>query len=97
MAYIVQAVVLLVSGVYYPTGVLPVWMQALAVVSPATYVIRGMRAALMDGADLATLWPDIWPALLVGTLSIPLGLRSSAALRSSPHRSSARSRRASGC
>ena len=75
MAYIVQAVVLLVSGVYYPVSVLPGWMQILSTISPATYVIRGMRAALMDGADLATLWPEVWPALAVGVLSIPLGLR----------------------
>ena len=75
MAYIVQAVVLLVSGVYYPTSVLPAWMQALSVVSPATYVIRGMRAALLDGADVAAVWPDLWPALLVGAISIPVGLR----------------------
>ena len=75
MAYIVQAVVLLVSGVYYPVSVLPAWMQALSVVSPATYVIRGMRAALMDGADITSLWPEVWPALVVGILSIPLGLR----------------------
>jgi ABC-2 type transport system permease protein len=75
MAYIVQAVVLLVSGVYYPVDVLPGWMQALSTISPATYVIRGMRAALLDGADLATLWPEVWPALVVGVLSVPLGLR----------------------
>ncbi|TME92397.1 MAG: ABC transporter permease [Chloroflexi bacterium] len=75
MAYIVQAVVLLVSGVYYPTSVLPEWMQLLSVISPATYVIRGMRAALLDGADLGGVWPDLWPALLVGAVSIPLGLR----------------------
>ena len=35
-------------SVYYPTTVLPAWMQALSVVSPATYVIRGMRDALLD-------------------------------------------------
>ncbi len=75
MAYIVQAVVLLVSGVYYPVSVLPGWMQILSTISPATYVIRGMRAALMDGADLVTLWPEVWPALVVGILSVPLGLR----------------------
>src|SRR5258706_560953 len=75
MAYIVQAVVLLVSGVYYPVSVLPAWMQVLSTISPATYVIRGMRSALMDGADLASLWPEVWPALVVGLLSIPLGLR----------------------
>ncbi len=75
MAYIVQVIVLLVSGVYYPTSVLPAWLQALSVISPATYVIEGMRDALLDGADLASLWPLVWPALLVGVLSIPIGLR----------------------
>ncbi|HUG55634.1 MAG TPA: ABC transporter permease [Candidatus Limnocylindrales bacterium] len=75
MAYIVQAVVLLVSGVYYPTSVLPSWLQAISVVSPATYVIEGMRRALLDGADLVALWPLVWPALLIGAISIPLGLR----------------------
>ena len=75
MAYIVQAVVLLVSGVYYPTTVLPGWLQALSVISPATYVIEGMRRALLDGTDLAALVPQVWPALLVGVISIPVGLR----------------------
>lgn len=75
MAYIVQAVVLLVSGVYYPTSVLPGWLQALSVISPATYVIEGMRRALLDGADLAALVPQVWPALLVGVISVPVGLR----------------------
>jgi ABC-2 type transport system permease protein len=75
MAYIVQAVVLLVSGVYYETNVLPAWMQPLSFISPATYVIRGMRDALLDGADLAAVWPNLWPALLVGAISIPLGMR----------------------
>ena len=75
MAYISQALVLLVSGVYYPTTVLPGWLQPLSVVSPATYVIEGMRRALLDGADLVSLWPLVWPALLIGALSIPIGLR----------------------
>jgi ABC-2 type transport system permease protein len=75
MAYIVQAVVLLVSGVYYETTILPGWMQPLSFISPATYVIRGMRDALLDGADLAAVWPNLWPALVVGAISIPLGLR----------------------
>ncbi len=75
MAYIVQAVVLLVSGVYYPIEVLPSWMQALSVISPATYVIRGLRHALVEGMDVGAVWPDMWPALVIGVVSIPLGLR----------------------
>jgi ABC-2 type transport system permease protein len=34
-----------------------------------------MRRALLDGADLGALWPLIWPALLAGVISIPIGLR----------------------
>lgn len=75
MAYITQAIVLLVSGVYYPTTVLPAWMQVFSAISPATYVIEGMRRALMDGHDVVRLWPLIWPALFAGAVSIPLGLR----------------------
>ncbi|MGH2500186.1 MAG: hypothetical protein ACRDF0_08885 [Candidatus Limnocylindria bacterium] len=43
--------------------------------SPATHVIEGMRRALLDGADLASSLPLVWPALLVGAASIPLRLR----------------------
>src|SRR5258708_38936744 len=75
LAYIVQAIVLLVSGGSYPTSVLPAWLQALSVISPATYVIEGTRDALLDGADLAALCPLVWPALPAGILSIPSGLR----------------------
>src|SRR5436309_8867852 len=49
MSYIVRAVLLLVSGVYYPIQVLPAWMQPLARISPATYVLQGLRAALLHG------------------------------------------------
>src|SRR5579859_5551216 len=39
MSFIVRAVILLVSGVYYQIEVLPGWMQPLARISPATYVL----------------------------------------------------------
>src|SRR5258706_16306928 len=71
MAYIVQAVVLLVSGVYYPVSVLPAWMQVLSTISPATYVIRGMRSALIAGAHLPSLWPVGWPPRVFGPLPVP--------------------------
>jgi ABC-2 type transport system permease protein len=43
------AVLLLVSGVYYPVDVLPAFFQAIAVASPATYVLTGVRRALLEG------------------------------------------------
>jgi ABC-2 type transport system permease protein len=74
MTHIIIATLLLVSGVYYPVEVLPQVLQSLAVVSPATYVLQGVRAALLDGAAMAALWPSIWPALVLALLTVPAGL-----------------------
>ncbi len=75
MTHVIIAMLLLVSGVYYPVDVLPQLLQRLAVFSPATYVLQGVRDALLRGAPLADLWPSIWPALLIGLISIPAGLQ----------------------
>jgi ABC-2 type transport system permease protein len=74
MAYIIRAVLLLVSGVYYPISVLPNWMQVMAKGSPAYYMLDGLRASIQDGKGLSTLWGDVWPLVICGLVSIPLGL-----------------------
>ena len=74
LGFVAQGVLLVVSGVYYPVSVLPGWMQAIATISPATYALRGCRAAILEGAGLTDLWSDIWPLLVIGVVSIPLGL-----------------------
>ena len=73
LGFVAQGLLLVVSGVYYPVSVLPDWMQALAKISPATYALRGCRAAILEGAGLTSLWSDIWPLLVIGVVSIPLG------------------------
>lgn len=74
MAYIIRAVLLLVSGVYYPISVLPTWMQVMAKGSPAYYMLDGLRASIQDGKGLSMLWGDLWPLVICGLVSIPLGL-----------------------
>lgn len=76
MSYIVRAILLLVSGVYYPISVLPGWMQALARVSPALYVLQGLRSALLDGTPLwsMTTWNNTWPLIITGVVSVPVGV-----------------------
>lgn len=74
MTHIVIALLLLVSGVYYPVEVLPAFLQKLAVFSPATYVLDGVRLSILEGANTTSLWPYIWPDLLMGLLLIPAGL-----------------------
>jgi ABC-2 type transport system permease protein len=73
LGFIAQGMLLVVSGVYYSVSVLPGWMQAIAKISPATYALRGIRHAILDGYGVGALWGDIWPLLVIGAVSIPLG------------------------
>jgi ABC-2 type transport system permease protein len=72
--YVAQGLMLVVSGVYYPVSVLPEFMQWIATVSPATYALRGMRDAILDGAGIGAVWGDIWPMIIIGVVSVPLGI-----------------------
>ena len=74
LGFMAQGIMLVVSGVYYPVSVLPDWMQAISTISPATYALRGIRSAILEGATPADVWGDIWPLLVIGTVAIPLGL-----------------------
>jgi ABC-2 type transport system permease protein len=71
---IVTAVLLLVSGIYYEVDVLPEWLQPLAVISPVTYALDGIRGMLLDGASFASQWDNVWPLLIMGLIFPPLGL-----------------------
>ncbi len=72
--YVGQGLMLVVSGVYYPVSVLPDPMQWIAKISPATYALRGMRSAILDGAGMGAVWGDIWPMIVIGVVSVPLGI-----------------------
>jgi ABC-2 type transport system permease protein len=74
LGFIAQGMLLVVSGVYYPVEVMPGWMEWLAAISPATYALEGIRAAILDGAGLGELGGQLWPLALLGVASIPAGL-----------------------
>jgi ABC-2 type transport system permease protein len=74
LGFVAQGMLLVISGVYYPVSVLP-RVDAVALDDlPATYALRGIRAALLDGAGFADVWGDIWPLLIIGAVAMPLGL-----------------------
>lgn len=72
--HIIEAVIMMVSGIFYPVSVLPGWMQILSKFSPATYTIAGMRKAILEGANTNELTPYIIPLLILGVVCVPLGL-----------------------
>ena len=82
---ILQGVLLLVSGIYYPVSVLPTWLQPLAYISPATYALEASRKLLgiqhpdsapghLVGAPLGAVLPELVVLLLMGVAFIHLGL-----------------------
>ena len=72
----------LLGGVYYPTHVIPSWLEHLSAVFPLTYGLRALRRVLLDGAsvldvgrDLATLLLFLVVLFAVGTWSFTNALR----------------------
>lgn len=59
-----------VSGVYYPIGVLPGWLQVIAYALPSAHVFEGMRAVLLDGTFP---WHHFWQAAALNVVYLALG------------------------
>ncbi|MEA3055300.1 MAG: type transport system permease protein [Actinomycetota bacterium] len=74
MSFMVQAVVLLISGVYYSVDTLPGWLRVVSRLSPATYLLRGVRSALIDGKTSADLAGDIGILLVFAVVLIPASI-----------------------
>jgi ABC-2 type transport system permease protein len=74
LGFIAQGMLLVVSGVYYSVDILPGFMQAIAVISPATYALEGIRDAILEGAGVGDLWSELWTLAIIGVISVPLGL-----------------------
>ncbi|MGH2774614.1 MAG: ABC transporter permease [Actinomycetota bacterium] len=74
LGFIAQGMLLVVSGVYYSVDILPGFMQAMAVISPATYALEGIREAILEGASVGDLWAELWALVVIGVISVPLGL-----------------------
>ena len=74
MTNAVAAILLLISGVYYPIETLPNWLHPIARLSPATYVIQGMRSCLIDGQGTRTLLPTVGLLIATGLVVIAIGL-----------------------
>lgn len=72
--HIFQAVILLISGIYYDVSVLPNWLRPFSMISPGTYTLRAIRRALLENASIADLWGDILILLIIGMLLIPTGM-----------------------
>jgi len=60
------------GGMMYPVSVLPPALQVLSRLLPVTYSLEGLRAALLDGAGFAALWPSIRALAAFAIVLLPL-------------------------
>ncbi|HSH44938.1 MAG TPA: ABC transporter permease [Longimicrobiales bacterium] len=49
----------LLGGVYYPTSVIPSWIQDVSGLVPLTYGLRALRMTVLEGAPLSAVLPDL--------------------------------------
>ena len=47
------------SGAVYPTAGFPVWLRALSIVDPFTYVVSALKNLLLKDTGLAGIYPDV--------------------------------------
>ena len=72
--WIINSLSLLLGGVYYPTSVLPEWLQKLAYVFPITHSLEGMRNSLLNGAGFMEVLPTILALTAFTIIVLPVSL-----------------------
>jgi ABC-2 type transport system permease protein len=72
--FMIAMVDIALSGYLVPVDTMPFGMQMISTVSPIRYYITILRAIMLKGADLTTLWPEtlVLAALTVGIAIISL-------------------------
>lgn len=69
---VAQGVLLLsvfLGGVYYPTHVIPDWLQALSAWVPLSYGLRAARRLLLEGEGMAAVVPELEMLLLFAVVT----------------------------
>ena len=74
MTHVIQAILVLISGVYIAAEQMPEPLATISKFSPATYVIEGIRSALIDGKGFSDLWMTMVGLIISGLVLIPVGV-----------------------
>ncbi len=56
---------IMLSGFMFPFSGMPSWAQRIGEMLPLTYFNRLIRGVVLKGNDLPTLWPNIWPLMII--------------------------------
>ena len=62
------------AGMLFPVNILPDWLQFVARLNPVTYALDAMRASLLGGTGVASLWRPLAVLLLFAAVLLPLSM-----------------------
>ncbi len=66
--FIMPAVVL--SGFTTPIENMPGWLQVTTYANPLRYIVAACREIFLQGGTTTTIWPQLWPMLVIGALTL---------------------------
>jgi ABC-2 type transport system permease protein len=66
--------VILVSGVIFPSGMLPGWVQTIGALMPLSHALEGMRLAILQGKGIVELSPIIFKLIAFAVVLQAAGL-----------------------
>ena len=72
LAWAVDALTFLVSGIFYPVEVLPSFLHPVAALVPGTHALRALRRSLLEGAGMAQLGGELAALAAFAAVLLPL-------------------------
>lgn len=66
---------ILLSGFMFPFSGMPTWAQHIGEILPLTYFNRLIRGIVLKDNDLAMLWPNIWPLIIIALVMMTLAVK----------------------
>ena len=74
MVWLLGSVLWLLSGTMFPVGALPKSLQSVANWMPFTHSLKGLRLALLQGAEMQSLWSPIFILLAFAVILYPVSI-----------------------
>jgi ABC-2 type transport system permease protein len=62
----------ILSGFTTPIANMPGWLQTAILINPLRYIVIALRQLFLEGADLAFIWPQLWPLMIIAAATLPL-------------------------
>jgi ABC-2 type transport system permease protein len=74
-AFLFMVPAILLSGFATPVANMPEWLQTLTLLNPLRYFMVVLRGVFVEGASFRILWPQFWPMLLIGSVTLTAATR----------------------